>query len=1135
MYINQLKSLLLAILLIPAIAVADSPDKQNKTQAQMQRISEKIVGGTIIDENEEPLIGAMVKIAGTDQGVITDSEGQFSILVAKSHSILIVSYVGYKPVEMELPDNVGYISIKMEPAATMMNDVIVTGYQNIKRESSTGAYQLINSEELEKRHTTDIVSNLEGNIPGLVRSRGQYKSGEEELLIRGTGTFEARTAPLVVVDGLPIEGGLGSVNQYDIESITVLKDASAAAIYGARASNGVIVITTKLAKKERLTIDFNADLTITEKQKYDNFGWASAAEYIELEQYNWNAMLNDPDQSYFNSLMSSYNLNRIESISPVTRLFIQNYNGELSDAALKSTLDQWSRNDYRKEYSDAVDRTQVTQQYNLALRTQGKVLTSSIVANYMSDNTGKVKDNSSSLSFKYRGDLKVAPWFDLAFSVNVLNNRSKSTLYSKWGDRYSYHPYMSMYNADGTLNRMEADVRLNNEALSNPDYGLLDHSYNLNDEIGQNRNSYRYTNVRSYVQAVFKPLPGWTIHGMFQYEDITSKYERHYTADSYYMRHLYNLYTTSEKQLVWVDDPFWDFDSWDGDFEHIYKKQIEQETVVHHVPAGGALLTSTSDGAYYTFRAQTAYRRDFGPHAIDVMGGFEYRQTHMKSHYDTMLGYNHQTQTNNNVAADWAFFNGWGKTGVLGTDYTVYGVPYNFETSDVLHRYYSLYATANYVYDRRYSVSGSYRVDKCDLFGTAPKFRGRPLWSVGASWNMHNEDFMQPHTWIDALKIRASYGLTGNIDSSVSSYLTATIDVNSLNNANTSTLQTPPNDQLRWEKTATWNVGLDFSFLGYRLNGSIDFYRKSGSDLLTMTDLDCTTGWTSLTINSGNMINKGVELMLDAHIIQPRNYGDLGVNLSFNYAHNSNKVTKISHLPGSGSEYLSYALHLGYPIHSMFSVNYGGLLEEDGMYYGTWIGHDGERHTTSTGSGEFKIEDCIYSGSLDPKWSGGFTPEITWKGFTLSGMFNFYGGHMMRVNGEKWDYMYSSASGYSTGTGGLNTPSCALDYWRGKEGALPNGYKSQNVKNASLGAIDAATVEHADYLKLRNLVLGYDFSPSLCRKIGLSDLRLRVQMNNVFTWVRNSAGADPEATSISTGDAQLKAPRSYTMSLYFNI
>lgn len=332
------------------------------------------VSGSVVDSEGEPLAGATVMIKGTRHGVSADIDGHFSIMVNQSNPELEVTYVGMHPRTIPITaDDIRHpLTVKMTTNASTMEEVVVTGYQNLKRENATGAYTIISAEALEKRHTTNLVNNLEGNIPGVVKSKEtQYKKGEDLLTIRGQGTFEARTAPLVVVDGLPIEGGMNTVNPYEVESITVLKDASAAAIYGARASNGIIVITTKSAKKEKLSIDFNADLTITDKLNYNKGGLATAAQTIELERLNWNAMRADDDQSTFTSLISDWNKGGFyaQGKSQVKRLFIRNYLGELSDAEMNSTLDRWSRNDYRSEWQDAVERTRVNQQYNLSLRT----------------------------------------------------------------------------------------------------------------------------------------------------------------------------------------------------------------------------------------------------------------------------------------------------------------------------------------------------------------------------------------------------------------------------------------------------------------------------------------------------------------------------------------------------------------------------------------------------------------------------------------------------------------------------------------------------------------------------------------------------------------------------------------------
>ncbi|WP_289287676.1 SusC/RagA family TonB-linked outer membrane protein [uncultured Duncaniella sp.] len=1122
------------------VGVSAQAGKDN-VRTSMEKIEKKTISGTIFDEDGDPLPGATVLVEDSKEGTSTDVDGNFTLMSGKKNPTLVISYVGMKTARIKVDNGGRYIRIRMQPAPNMMNEVVVTGYQNIKRESATGSYQVLTSDDLDKRSTTDLASRLEGTVPGLVMDPKKNSTDEDAFTIRGVGTFQAKSSPLIVVDGLPIEGGISTVNPYDIENITVLKDAAAASIYGARASNGVIVITTKRASQQRMTIDFNTDLTISEKQDYSNYGWASAAEMIELERYNFNAMLAEPGQAGLNSVMTDYDNNRRGNISKVMRMLLQNRKCELSDADLNATLSDWARNDYRKEYIDVHDRTQVTQLYNLSMRMQGNSLSSSFNVNYSSDNMGVRNENQNSLSFKYRGDLKACKWLDLSFGVNVLNTRSKTHSLGEYGSINSFLPYESMYDADGTRRGMEAAIYTGHNAFDTPVYELKNPTFNLADEMDRNFSKRRYTNTRTFIHANFNILPGWTASGQFQYEDIFARTCTVHEADSYMMRNIYNLYTTASSVMEWVDDTskdWWgadmDFDAWMADPEHYGMTQVAKTEAKHHVPDGGSLETYTQEAKYYTFRAQTGYRNTFaGKHFIDAVAGMEYRQTKTTSESSVMLGYDEATQTNLNLNTDWDYINN-PTTNVFGADNPVYGAPSTFKTTNILHRYYSLYVTGSYVYDNRYSVSASYRVDKTDLFGADPKFRGRPLWSVGGSWNAHNETFLRDYNWLNALKLRASYGLTGNIDPNSTSYLTATISTNSITGGKQGNLQTPPNDQLRWEKTATWNAGIDFAFLGYRLNGSLDYYHKSGSDLLTITDLDRTTGWSSLTINSGNMINRGVELQLDGVILPSHGRRSLGIRLGFNFAYNHNEVTSVSHHVNSGVEYLSSALlHEGYPINSLFSFDYTGLKEVDGLWYMGWRDHNGEEHTTSISNSEFTIDDVIYSGPATPKFTGAITPTITWNGFSLSAMFNYYGGHYMRVGNDEWSESAGGGYGYGNTFGNGAVSSSALRYWHGDTSYPANGYFQKDYKYLNYASYRNTNVVHADYLKFRNVMLSYNFDPKLCRKIGLNDIRLRFQVNNLGTWARNSRNIDPEA--ISGGRHIDKVPRSYTFSLFFNL
>ncbi|MBP3828767.1 MAG: SusC/RagA family TonB-linked outer membrane protein [Bacteroidaceae bacterium] len=1071
------------------------------------RFVKRSVTGMVIDDESGPLPGASVRLRGTNEGVVTDLDGQFSIMVEGTDPVLDISYMGMKPVSVKVsPRNNRLIAVKMQPNENLMEEVLVTGYQNIKRENATGSYQLISGKALDQRYVADVASNLEGRVPGLVGyDNGLTDGGESALVIRGTGSFNARTSPLIVVDGLPVEGGLASVNPYNIENITILKDAAAASIYGARASNGVIVITTKRAKTDRLDVDFSADLTVSEHNDYGYMHWADAGQLVELERKNFQFVKYNPNQSAFRNLESYYTRNP-QALSPIVRLLMANHVGEMTPEQLEAQLSALARNDYRREWQDAWERTHVTHQYNLALRNRGKYVNSSIVANYRGDNLGVKREHSNTLTFSYRGDIDVARWLSLEFGANLINERSKQHVASEWNGINSFAPYRSMYNADGTLSDMEAAVYLLEPSLSNTTLGLKSESYNLRNELGRNFSRGRQTNIRSFVHAKARLLEGWTATGMFQYEDIFSKTDAYEEAESYDMRHLYNLYTSP-----------------DG---------------THLLPDGGLLRSTVGEGAYYTFRAQTDYSRTFRErHALEVLAGFEYRQTNYKSNRSAQVGYDDASQTNTMGQMNFGLLKDReSSTSALGSFYSMVGAPGAelFGTSDVLHRFYSVYANGGYTYDHRYSLTASWRVDKADLFGADPKYRGRPLWSVGAAWNVENEAFMKDVKWVDALKLRASYGLTGNIAQDFSSYLTATVGVNEMTSARVATLDTPPNDQLRWEKTASLNVGADFALWHGRLTGALDVYRKQGTDLLTTTDLDPTTGWTSLTINNGELRNTGVELQLNGEILRARSREALGISLGASVAYNKNKITAVNHEATSGAEALAtYTLHQGYPAHSLFSYDFAGMQTQSGIQYFGWRGHDGTVHYTDINTEEFTPDDVVYSGSLDPKVSASLTPELTWRGFTLTAMLAYYGGHVMRARFEDWT-SDGSQYGYNSLAELDAVPAAYLRYWNDESGQIPaNGYPgSTNVVGSPQYC--SANVVSADYMKLRTLVLGYDFPTTLCRRISLQALRLRLQVNNLCTWTRNSLGVDPEANNPVSGTTLLPTPRSYTMSLYAN-
>lgn len=1049
--------------------------------------------GRIVDAQGEPLVGVSVKVAGTSMGTITDADGRYTLPGVSSDATLQYGYIGMKPYSRRVSEKP--VTIILESDGITIGDVMVTGYQTLKREDVTGSFQTLSSKDLDKRYVSSLRGRLAGLVPGLVDYDNGVSSG---LVIRGVGTLNASTSPLIVVDGLPISGGLSDVNPYDVDKVTVLKDAAASAIYGARASNGVVVITTKKANSEKLSVEFNSDLTLSNKYNYDNYDYCNAAEQLEVEQANFQWMMGNADAK--NYMLKQYK-RRGGLMSPITKLMMRHQLGEVTDDEYNNTIKQWSQNSYRNEYADLMDRNELLQQYNLALRTKGRYLNSSIVVNWQGDNTHTKSQYNNTLNMQYNGDLDVTRWMNLRFGVTLNNNRQRTHATGTYDltSRTSFAEYQSMYNADGTPATLQAYVDLDEPSLKDTSLGLKDEGFVPVNEIDMNHEKGRETYTRSFVHLNLTPLEGLKLSGMFQYEDISNRSETLIDGNSYSMRHLYNIFTSGGK---------------------------------HYLPDGGLMTVGSGEGNYYTFRSQASYNTTINKvHGIEAVAGYEFRQTFDRTTNNQMYGYDEQTLTNST-----GLVNFYDLSMLESSDLgDLYSPQYSFISRDVArathvkHRYQSYYATANYTYDRRYAASASYRVDEADLFGASSKFRHRPLWSAGLSWNAHNEAFIKRLGWVDMLKLRMSYGVTGNINSNYSSYLTATIYTNGLTGDKYADLNTPPNDELRWEKTRTWNGGVDFAFLDHRISGSLDVYHKKGSDILASIDLDPTTGWSSLRTNNAEMVNKGVELQLSGDILRARNDNEVGVSLDFTLAYNCNKITRLRHQPTSGISALD-SYREGDPVNSLYSFRFGHVeTDEDGYQQIFWKKADGTEVSDNLYSSSFTKDDIVFGGSLDPKWTGSLTPTITWKRFTLSGMFQFYAGHYFRAGAAEWQA--SAGSSY-----GSALPRSYLNYWRASEEErktmLGNGYmlSRSNFYTDQLYYCDQ-DVDHADYMKLRSLVLGYDLPDALCTRLGLQGIRLRVQMNNVATWVRNKYGVDPESVNPVTGARGLKTPKSYTLSL----
>ena len=428
--LEQLLNRVLSVNMLLGYEVVDKTVVLKRPNINVDYVQGDIKGIVWDAEENEPLVGATVMIDGTTNITVSDADGHFTLKNVQALNPMVSAiFVGMKPASIKVtPKNQNNIRFNLETHVTMMSEVVVTGYQDIKKEKMTGSVTTVSADKLDERYTLNLLDNLEGRVAGLSTYGGKP-------IIRGVGTLSGSTAPLLVVDGLPIEGELEDINPYDIESVNVLKDASASAIYGARAANGIIVVTTKNAKKKgKIDIDFSANVTWYENKNmdyHDNF-YMTPEEHIkaESEYLEWKYFVNDP--AYNNdpvrnieSFATDIKKGTAYSITPLEYAYYQYATNSISREELNRQKAAFAQNNYARDYADNIYRRQVIQQYNLALRSSSDKSRNNVVLNYKRDNSGIINHKEEWLNVSYKGAFDLAKWLTATVSINSIYSSSR--------------------------------------------------------------------------------------------------------------------------------------------------------------------------------------------------------------------------------------------------------------------------------------------------------------------------------------------------------------------------------------------------------------------------------------------------------------------------------------------------------------------------------------------------------------------------------------------------------------------------------------------------------------------------------------------------------------------------------------
>ncbi len=1058
--------------------------------------------GKVINEKGEPVIGATVNVKGTSKTVMTDDKGYFSLQGVEPNSTIIISSVGFERQVIELKGK-SEIFAKLRIKADDLNQatVLSTGYQQTPRERATGSFVQIDNELYNRRISPDVLTKLDGIASGIYfdPNSGGYLSSNYGtpnfdnrpsntnklgISIRGQSTLAAQVSkdPLIVVDNFPYEGDINSLNPEMVESITVLKDAAAASIWGARAGNGVIVITTKKGKlNQKVKVDFNTSFTIGNKPNlfYDKT-FLDANNFIDIEDTLFNYGYLDADIT---------NTNNFPALSPVASILAKHRVGQISDAEATEQINGFRNLDVRNDYSKYVYQKSLNQQYAVTMRGGGNNLAYALSLGY--DNVKTNLRRNEYDRFVINSNNIYTPIKNLELTAGIIYSQisMQSNNELGWGGGINLggsaynrlYPYAQLADANG--NHLAIARKYNLDYIDSVQkIGFQDWHYRPLDELAMADNTNKQYNLVLRGGIKYKFTSFLDLNLQYQHEAQNLNNRVYYSPATFFARDLVNTYTQYDPSSGNLTYPF---------------------------PKGGVLSLSPSSLSSNTLRGQINYNQVLSDiHAINAIAGAEIREAKTTSYSIFMYGYDDQYGTS-----------------VTNLNYgTLY--PTNPSNSSLLpnstgnisiytNRFVSYYSNIGYSYNERYTLTLSGRKDGANIFGARANDKITPLWSAGLGWNLSKETFYRV-PWLPYLRLRTTYGYNGNVYNAAA-YLTATYGVSTLTGLQTGTVQTPPNPELKWERVKNINVGIDFSLKNDVLTGIIELYQKSGIDLIQPNPLPPSTGFGSFTGNSASTKTKGVDITLNSRNLngEVKWYSTLLLSIL------KDKITKYSVPQTSGSIQENSVGLVGYPLFGVFSYKWAGLDPANGDPQGYLNKQISKDYAGIINN--YKPDSLVFNGSARPTVFGSLRNTVSYKQFSLSFNITYKLGYVFRRPSTPLNYSDILFSG-----GNVDY----LQRWR-KPGdekitKIPSIIYPANPYRSRFYQFSEVLIEKGDQIRLQDISLSYDFNTININKLHFDHLQLYLYANNIgLIWKANKRGIDPDAGSFPN-------PRTIAFSLKAN-
>lgn len=1086
--------------------------KPNTPEAPLEGVTAPVeyvqtISGMVTDNQGRPLLGVTVIPEGyaIRSGVISSSDGRYTIRLHEKTDALIFSFIGMSPLKVTIGDKT-IINARMESDLLQLQEVNVvsTGYQTLPKERATGSFGQIDATTIKKVPSPNMMERLEGLVPGV-----RFDVRNNQISIRGTNTLGTGTSstPLIVIDGFPaveqdlttrvnaMASGSAILSRYnpeDIASITILKDAAATSIWGAKAANGVIVITTKKGSKNSSKINFSTNLSISNPANLNNLNRMSSAQYIDLEKEMKDLGYFTDPAIWDNSWMT---FNQNKPVSEALEWMFKADRGTVTAQQRDSALSALGKLDNRKQIRDLLLQRAVSQQYNLSFSGGGQNSTYYISTNYTKDlpvfrsNKGEsyfVTANLSNNLFNNR--VTVNTGINYNYASSVLNAAALNAIGT---GRLGLRPYEMLQDAAGSPIARSIDYR-DEVAADFLSKGYLPWTYSPLQELNYGNSTNKENRFR-FTADVNTKITDWasvSVSGIMQRntgENIILN-----ELNSYDTRVLVNTGTTMGTN----------------------------GRLVYGVPYGGKMIGSNSAATNYALRGQLNVNKSWGnKYSLNAIAGTEIREDQGSRYQQTRFGFNEDTYASAswNPTTSYMTVMGW-STSLGFSDGTI---------TKSINRFLSYYGNAAFsMLDNRYIASASVRFDDFTLAGASRNQRARPLWSAGLKWDATAEHFMKDVNWLNTLNVRLTYGLGGAVPTSASNAAILSLGgLDPFTREPYGNVQFPANDKLSWELTKTWNLGIDLGFLHNRLTVTADAYRKKTSDILWSFPVNSTYGWTTLQYNAASMKGHGYELGIRGDIIKGSRFNWTS---TFNFSYNTNVVTDSRFTPPTSSMAVNSSTPVvGLPTGYMYAYRWAGL---DNKGRSQLYDKEGKIITADMGNDKITADDLKYMGRTTPPFFGGFFNDFTYRSFSLGVRINYEMGHVFRRSSIE-NYPDFTTNNYP---GLIGTQQDLTLRWRkpGDE-VFTNvpGLANVTTNSNNRYKLSDLLVESGSHMRLQQISLGYQVPSQALSRLAVKSVGLNFSVRNLgIIWKQNKSGVDPSYI-VTNSYSNLPPATSYFMSL----